>query len=171
MRVSLSLRGDYAVRAMLALAEHEARRDGGAVPALLSAGAIASAMRIPPRFVAHVLGDLVRAGLVVGSTGRRGGYRLAVPPADIDLLRIVVAAERTPTPARCVLRGIQCDPEGRCAAHDAFSAATAAVRTELARTSLASLVDGTASSRGGRDLRPVHAVRAARPAPGSRRYS
>jgi Rrf2 family protein len=140
MRVSLSLRGDYAVRAMLALAEHERAQDPGAGRTeLLSAAAIAEHMRIPPRFVAHVLGDLGRAGLVAGSTGRRGGYRLARPATAIDLLAIVDAAERSIEPARCVLRGIPCDPVGRCAAHDAFSAATAAVRRELAHRSLASL--------------------------------
>jgi Rrf2 family protein len=137
MRVTLSLRGDYAVRAMLALARHE--RAPARDP--LSAGRIATEMRIPQRFVAHVASDLVRAGLVVGSTGRRGGYRLARPPAEIDLLQIVDAAERQDTPPRCVLRGIPCDPAGRCAVHDAFSGATAALRAELARTSLASLVD------------------------------
>lgn len=148
MRVSLSLRGDYAVRAMLALAQHEREHErdperpedrAGQAP-LLSANAIAARMRIPPRFAAHVLGDLVRAELVIGSTGRRGGYRLSRPASEIDLLRVVDAAERDATPARCVLRGIPCDPAGRCAAHDAFSAATAAVRAELARTSLAALV-------------------------------
>jgi Rrf2 family protein len=148
MRVSLSLRGDYAVRAMLALAQHESARDRGAASGLLSVAAIAAGMRIPPRFAAHVLGDLGRAELVVGSTGRRGGYRLARPAADIDLLRIVDAAERADTPARCVLRGIPCDPAGRCAAHDAFSAATDAVRRELARTSLASLVHTGAVTNG-----------------------
>lgn len=143
MRVSLSLRGDYAVRAMLALAEHENGNEpagNGTTKELLSAGAIADRMRIPPRFAAHVLGDLVRGGLVVGSTGRRGGYRLASPAAEITLLRVVDAAEHTDEPARCVMRGIPCDPAGRCAAHDAFSAATAAVRDVLATTSLASLV-------------------------------
>ena len=79
--------------------------------------------------------------MVIGTTGRHGGYRLASPAADIDLLRVVDAAERSETAPRCVLRGIPCDPAGRCAAHDAFSAATAAVRAELSRTSLASLVD------------------------------
>lgn len=144
MRVTLTLRGDYAVRAMLALAQHEARARGdGASPAmLLPAGRIATQMRIPRRFVAHVLGDLVRARLVVGSTGRRGGYRLAQPAAEIDLLRIVDAAEPAGDPPRCVLRGIPCDPEGRCAAHDAFSGATAALRAELSRTSLEGLVAG-----------------------------
>jgi Rrf2 family protein len=154
VRVTLSLRGDYAVRAMLALAEHEAAGQAATGQAvngdgqpLLSAGRIADRMRIPQRFVAHVLGDLGRAGLVVGATGRRGGYRLALPADRIDLLRIVDAAEPSGTPARCVLRGIPCDPAGRCAVHDAFSAATAAVRAELASTRLASLAGGEPDSR------------------------
>lgn len=143
MRVTLTLRGDYAVRAMLALAQHEllARSAAGA-RTLLPAARIASQMKIPARFVAHVLADLVRAGLVVGATGRRGGYRLALPASEIDLLRIVDAAERNGDQPRCVLRGIPCDPAGRCAAHDAFNGATDALRAELARTSLAGLVDG-----------------------------
>lgn len=143
MRVTLSLRGDYAVRAMLALAEHAAsgQLDGDTpAPRLLSAGRIADQMQIPGRFVAHVLADLSRAGLVVGSTGRTGGYRLALPADRIDLLRIVDAAEVKGDPPRCVLRGTHCDPAGRCAVHDAFGGATSALRSELARTSLASLI-------------------------------
>ena len=143
MRVTLSLRGDYAVRAMLALAQHEreAAESAGEPPALLSAGRIATRMRIPLRFVAHVLSDLVRAGLVAGSPGRRGGYRLAHLAGEINLLQVVDAAEPQGGPPRCVLRGIPCDPVGRCAVHDAFSGATAAVRAELARTTIASLVE------------------------------
>ena len=148
MRVTLSLRGDYAVRAMLALAEHQHGHDAGdldgALAPRLSAGRIATRMRIPKRYVAHVLTDLVRAGLVIGSTGRNGGYRLSLPPDQVDLLRIVDAAEPEHLPARCVLRGIPCDPDGRCAVHDAFSAAGAALRAELARTTLASLVGAPA---------------------------
>ena len=143
MRVTLSLRGDYAVRAMLALAHHERRSAAGSHNAaeLLSAGRIATEMRIPQRFVAHVLADLGRAGLVVGSTGRRGGYRLARPATEINLLGIVDAAEHEDLVPRCVLRGIACDPAQRCAVHDAFGSATAALRTDLAGTSLAGLVD------------------------------
>jgi Rrf2 family protein len=143
MRVTLSLRGDYAVRAMLALAHHERGRAAGTDEAAepLSAGRIATEMQIPQRFVAHVLADLGRAGLVVGSTGRRGGYRLARPATEINLLGIVDAAERQDLVPRCVLRGIACDPARGCAVHDAFSGATAALRTELAGTTLAGLVD------------------------------
>ncbi|MBM4408330.1 MAG: transcriptional regulator, partial [Chloroflexi bacterium] len=53
MRLELTRRGDYAVRAMLALAAATAA-DGP-----LSARRIASQMGIPARFVPHVLQDLV----------------------------------------------------------------------------------------------------------------
>ena len=78
MRLELTKRGDYAVRAMIALA----RDDAG----LISARTIAAAMAIPPRFLPQVMADLVRAGLVEGVTGRSGGYRLSVAAADTSLL-------------------------------------------------------------------------------------
>jgi Rrf2 family transcriptional regulator, iron-sulfur cluster assembly transcription factor len=129
---------------MLALAEHEHRERSapGGGTTLLSAARIAARMRIPRRFVAHVLADLGRTGLVIGSPGRTGGYRLARDANEIDLLHIVDAAEPESVLQRCVLRGIPCDPGGRCAVHDAFSGATRALRVELAQTSLASLVAG-----------------------------
>ncbi|HXG25823.1 MAG TPA: Rrf2 family transcriptional regulator [Candidatus Binatia bacterium] len=132
LRVSLTLRGDYAVRTMLALGRAP---EGG----LVSASRIAAMMDIPIRFVAHVLTDLRRAGLVVGQTGRTGGYRLAKPASEIDLLQIVDATQEQSEPPRCVLRGGPCDVHGRCDVHDAFSAATLALRAELARTTLEAL--------------------------------
>ena len=139
MRVVLSFRGDYAVRAMLALASH----DG---VGWLSAPRIAERMGIPVRFLPHVLADLSRAGLVVGQPGRTGGYRLALPAREIDLLRIVEAVEDDKAPARCVLRGGPCGKDGRCAVHDAFSEATSAMRAELRRSRLDEVV-----RRGGLD--------------------
>ena len=131
MRLELTRRGDYAVRAMLALAS----ADGGALP--LSARRIAEQMSIPERFLPHVLRDLVRAGLVEGRTGRAGGYRLARPAARIALLDVVEAAEGEAEPARCVLRGGPCRPDGRCAVHDVFAGARESVRARLADTTLA----------------------------------
>jgi Rrf2 family iron-sulfur cluster assembly transcriptional regulator len=128
VRVELSHRGDYAVRAMLALAAHDGT-------GWLSAPNIAAQMGIPVRFLPHVLTDLSRAGLVVGQPGRTGGYRLALPAEEIDLLRIVEAVEGD-EPARCVLRGGPCGMDGRCAVHAVFAGATTALRAELARSRL-----------------------------------
>ena len=130
MRLELTLRGDYAVRAMLAIAQH----DGGGAP--LPTRRIAEEMDIPGGFLAHVLGDLVRAGLVSGTTGRAGGYRLARPAAQINLLQVVDAIEGDGQTGRCVLRGGACRLDGICALHEPFMAATEAMRRELRRTSL-----------------------------------
>jgi Rrf2 family protein len=143
VQLGLTLRGDYAVRASLAIALLE---DGRPV----SARRIAERMDIPPGFLAHVLTDLVRAGIVVGTAGRNGGYRLAAPASAIDLLRVVDAVEaRGDDPRRCVMRGGPCRLDGTCAVHDAFTAAAAAMRRELAAVNLSQLVaDGLTLRRG-----------------------
>lgn len=138
MRIELSKKGDYAVRAAVGLATLD---DGRPV----SARIVAERMGIPPRFVAHVLSDLVRAGVVVGTPGRSGGYRLAAPAESIDLLRIVDAVEDRGTAPRCVIRGGTCRTTGSCAVHVAFESATAAMRRELAAASLADLAGGTSA--------------------------
>jgi Rrf2 family protein len=141
MRLELSLRADYAVRASLAIA---LLGDEGPIPARR----IAERMDIPVRFVGHVLADLVRAGIVVGTQGRNGGYRLAAPAGEIDLLRVVDAVEERGQATRCVLRGGACRVDGQCAVHDAFLAATTAMRAELRRANLADLVaDGLRGER------------------------
>lgn len=130
MRLMLSLRADYAVRAMVSLAALDSSTP-------VSARALSDRMAIPVRFLPHVLADLSRAGLVIGTPGRNGGYRLGRPATDIDLLSIVDAAETRSGPAVCVLRGGPCAPDARCAVHDAFAAATEATRDRLRATTLA----------------------------------
>ena len=130
VRLELTRRGDYAVRAMLALGQHPSA-------GWLSVPAVSAAMAIPERFLPRVMTDLVGAGLVVGRRGRTGGYRLARPADQITLLDIIGAAEAEPEPPTCILRGGPCAFDGRCAVHDAFSGARQAMRDHLAATSLA----------------------------------
>lgn len=133
MRVTLGLRGDYAVRAMLALASSESDDRP------MSVRWIAERMAIPVRFLPHVMTDLSRAGLVVGAPGRRGGYRLARVASEITVLQVVDAVEAQDEIPRCVLRGGPCRPDGRCAVHDLFSGASEAMRSALSSQSLSDL--------------------------------
>lgn len=137
MRLDLSRRGDYAIRAMLALAA----ADG---PRPVSARRVAAQMDIPVRYLGHVLNDLGRAGLVIGVIGRTGGYLLARRPSAISLLDVLDAVESDVQPAQCVLRGGPCDVDGRCAVHPTVAAATAALRRELAAATLADVTRRTA---------------------------
>jgi Rrf2 family protein len=133
MRLELTKRGDYAVRAMLALA-----RDPGDRP--VAARRIADAMDIPVRFLPQVLGDLQRAGLVEATAGRSGGYRLAASAETISLLAVIEAVEGDSRRRTCVLRGGPCGVDGFCDVHAVFFAGQEALLAELAGASLADLV-------------------------------
>jgi Rrf2 family iron-sulfur cluster assembly transcriptional regulator len=137
MRLELTRAGDYAVRAMLLLAEADAT-------AWVSAARISAAMAIPPRFLPRVMRGLLQAQLVEARTGRSGGYRLARPAATISLQDVIVALEPADDARRCVLRGIPCASDGQCAVHDSFTDARLAMTDRLAATTLASLRRPTA---------------------------
>ena len=132
MRLELTKRGDYAVRAMLALARGP---DGG----LLSARRISDAMVIPVRFLPQVLADLARAGLVEAAAGRSGGYRLTRAATEISLLDVIEAVEGDSRRRTCVLRGGPCGLDGTCDVHDTFFRGQEALLAELGRATLAEL--------------------------------
>ena len=135
MRLELTRRGDYAVRAMLSLAD--------AHGSVVTGGRIASETGIPRSFLPQVMGTLVHAGLVDGLPGRSGGYRLARPARDVSLLAIVEAAEGDSRRTTCILRGGPCRQDGPCRVHDAFFAGQEALLTAIASATLADL-DGVA---------------------------
>lgn len=128
MRLELTRRGDYAVRAMLSLAQTGTGQ--------LTAARLAEATGIPLSLVPQVMGDLVRARLVANRRGRNGGYRLALPEREIDLLAIIEAVEGDGRRKTCVLRGGPCQRDGTCDVHEAFFSAQEAVFGTLAGISL-----------------------------------
>jgi Rrf2 family protein len=146
MRLQLTRRADYAVRAMLELARDEATQTSG--PQL------AGATDIPPRFVAQVMGDLVGAGLVSARTGRSGGYRLARPARTISILQVVEAVEGDARRRACVLRAGLCSRDGVCDVHHVFAAAQDALLDRLAQASLASITREANTAGAGPDDRP-----------------
>jgi Rrf2 family protein len=79
--VRINARVDYAVRAALELA--------AAAPGALTSERIATAQGIPARFLQSILRDLQHAGLVISQRGREGGYRLAMPPTEISIARVM----------------------------------------------------------------------------------
>lgn len=82
VRMRISARADYAVRAALQLA---ASQDDGPV----KAEAIADAQDIPHKFLEGILNDMRRGGLVLSQRGGNGGYRLAKPAGSISIADVV----------------------------------------------------------------------------------
>ncbi len=69
--------------------------------ATASAAQLAAHYDLPPASLAKQLQALVKAGLLMGTTGPRGGFRLARPAADISLLDIVEAVDGASSPYEC----------------------------------------------------------------------
>ena len=133
MRLDLTKRSDYAIRAMLSLTM---AREG-----LLSSRKIAEEMKIPPRFLPQIMGDLTRAGLVEAHPGRAGGYKLARSASSVTLLTVIEAVEGDPHRQICVMRGTPCGQDGECGVHSIFFAAEEALLEQLSSATLGSVID------------------------------
>ena len=84
--MKLSNKGRYGVKAIFDIAFH----NHGKATQIKD---IAERQAIPPRFLEQIFQDLKRAGLVSSKRGPRGGYHLALPPAEIRIGDIVRALE------------------------------------------------------------------------------
>ncbi len=132
MNIGLGRRGDYAVRAVFALAAAygTGRR---------KAREIAELMTIPERYLPQILAPLVRQGVLTAVAGPDGGYELARPPGEVTLLEVVETAEGSVSSDHCVLRGGPCDRANGCAMHDPWRRAQSAFSNQLAATTFEDL--------------------------------
>lgn len=65
-----------------------------------SAHVIAEQQSIPSRYLEEIIGELRKAGFVVGKRGPRGGYRLAKPAGEIavaDIIDVLTTQSNTST--------------------------------------------------------------------------
>src|SRR3954454_14350121 len=85
MRLQLTRRADYAVRAMTVLAARPTET--------VNSSRIQELTGIPTRFVVPVMSDLARAALVVPVRGRSGGPALGASTRDVTVLAVVDAVE------------------------------------------------------------------------------
>lgn len=132
MNIGLGRRGDYAVRAVFALA-------GAYGTGRRKAREIAELMTIPERYLPQILAPLVRQGVLTAVAGPDGGYELARPPGKITLLEVVETAEGPVSSDHCVLRGGPCDRAHACAMHDPWRRAQSAFSNQLAATTFEDL--------------------------------
>jgi Rrf2 family protein len=131
--LSLTKRGQYVVRAAIALAR--AHGDG-----YLKTREIAATMNLPGQYAPQVLMLLGHAGLTESRAGSSGGHRLLRPPAQISLLEIIRAAEGEIGGSACMLNsGGLCGHGGKCVLHRPWLKAQKALLAALASTSLESL--------------------------------
>jgi Rrf2 family transcriptional regulator, iron-sulfur cluster assembly transcription factor len=135
----LSQTGEYALRAMVHLAQAE--EEG----ARIQADEVAEALQIPRNYLSKILHTLGRKGLLASTRGPGGGFRLAVPPAELPLARIVEIfdPQLLAEDQRCLMGREVCSDADACPAHEHWKKVSREVRAFFSRTSLATLAGGS----------------------------
>jgi Rrf2 family protein len=136
--MKLSLRGEYALRALLVLG-----LDYG--PSVVQIQTISRRQNIPKRFLEQILNDLKSAGFVQSKRGVAGGYRLARPPEEITLAAVVRHIEGPLAPVGCVSRHFykkcSCPDETRCAIRSVMKEIRDAIVEIAERVTIAELCE------------------------------
>jgi len=107
--MQLSMRTDYALRALFTLVEHH-----GGEP--VSIPELARRNDVPKRFLEHIMLDLKERGWVSSSIGKRGGYVLSKSPEQITIGEVVRHFDGYLAPLACVSVGSYkcCSQESVC---------------------------------------------------------
>jgi Rrf2 family transcriptional regulator, cysteine metabolism repressor len=134
--MKLSLRGEYALRALLVLGLNYDQP-------VVRIQTISQQQNIPKRFLEQILNDLKSAGVVQSKRGVAGGYRLSRPPAKINLATAVRHLEGALAPVSCVSERFyekcSCPDESRCAIRTVMKEVREAVVSIMERVTVADL--------------------------------
>jgi Rrf2 family transcriptional regulator, cysteine metabolism repressor len=141
-----STKAEYGVRLMIELGRRS-QGEGEGEPAALSA--VAESEVLPLSYLEHLVAKLREAGLVTSVRGAHGGYRLARPPAQIEMLEVVQALEGPIAPMECfndspegrVLCSHEADGDHACATKLLWTRVHGGITKALAGTTLAELVE------------------------------
>jgi len=138
--VRLTRATNYALRALASLA----RGDGAGNADLKS---LSDELAAPSAFLGKTLQALAKAGLVSGSRGAKGGYRLARSPDEIPVRDIVEAVEGGVRLANCTAPESKCGRDKTCAAGRFWNRLQDRINEALASETLASLLEDMHVSR------------------------
>lgn len=136
--MKLTLRGEYAVRALVVLGMSHGQ---GVIPIQT----ISQQQHIPKRFLEQILNDLKSAGVVESRRGINGGYRLARPPEDITLATVIRHFDGALAPVGCVskhfYRPCSCPDEARCGLRSVMQEVRDAIANIVERVTIADLCE------------------------------
>lgn len=99
---------DYGARGVIYLAKLPAN-------AIALVGDIAREEGIPESYLAKILQDLAKGGILRSHRGAKGGFSLARPPQEITLREIVESVEGPIALSRCLAPFESCDRRETCA--------------------------------------------------------
>ena len=95
----ISTKGRYAIRVLIDLAEHD---DGSSYIPLKD---IAARQEISKKYLEIIVKDMVTGGLLVGASGKGGGYRLVRKPEEYTIGEVIELMEGSLATVACLAEG------------------------------------------------------------------
>jgi Rrf2 family transcriptional regulator, iron-sulfur cluster assembly transcription factor len=131
---------EYAIRALIPLA--------GLPPGEFAlVKNVAADTGIPAHFLAKLLQDLARLGLLKSTKGPHGGFRLNQPPEEISMLRVMEAIDGPGRFDRCLGGSSECNEKIACGMHDGWMVLRSRMMDYLGGTSIADLAKALGEKR------------------------
>ncbi len=129
----LTLTSEYALRATVFITQSTTDLDDSRI----RGKEIADHTEIPYKYLTRILADLVRAGVLNASRGKKGGFKLTRKPQSILLYEILspfepVLGNRRP----CPFGNLICSDDEPCAGHHQWKTVRDAYTTFLNQTSI-----------------------------------
>lgn len=136
--MKLSLRGEYALRALIVLGLN------CHLP-VVRIQDISEQQNIPKRFLEQILNELKSAGIVESKRGLAGGYRLRLPPDEVTLATVIRHIEGPLAPVSCVSERFyercSCPNEDKCGIRSVMKEVRDAIVQVLEGVTLAKLCE------------------------------
>jgi Rrf2 family protein len=136
MSLLFSRQCEYALQAVLYLALKPAGER-------VSIKDLTRRLAIPYHFLAKILQDLTRKGILVSVKGPGGGFGLAAPAERITLFQIVEAVDGTDFTKTCVLGFPECSGRNPCAVHETWAELRDRIQLMLAERNIAQMARAT----------------------------
>src|SRR5947208_5484682 len=133
--LQVSQRAHYGLRAMTELAKSYGART-------MSVAGIAGVEHVPAGYLEQLAIPLRRAGLIEGTRGAHGGYKLARRPEELTVGAVVRALEGPVAPVECLLLEYvpgSCNREPVCLSRSVWQRVKASVDSVLDSITLADL--------------------------------
>lgn len=129
---------EYALRATLYIARQQSRS--------VRLPEVADAAAAPPRYLAKILGQLARAGILDSTRGPAGGFRLA-PNRGATTLSDIVDVFESAEPRRCLLGHGICGSNPRCSVHERWLPIATSMGEFFGRTTITDLLSSRTQSQ------------------------
>lgn len=134
----ISLTGEYALRALIYMAQNSERWP-------IAGREIAEGAGVPAKYLSTILSELARQEILDSTRGKSGGFRMVRSPAKTFLYEVLAPFESYHR-RRCPFGNDRCSDHDPCLAHENWKMVNSALQDFLRQTSIQDIAFSKAAS-------------------------